>query len=67
MSMGFCFSTADPYKTDYVKELKHHANHISHIAMYISKYIQVITLDNTQNYIHTIYNTSTQSPSKCDY
>ena len=35
--------------------------------MYILKYIQVITLDNTQNYIHTIYNTSTQSPSKCDY
>ena len=35
--------------------------------MYISKYIQVITLDNTQNYIYTIYNTSTQSPSKCGY
>ena len=35
--------------------------------MYISKYIQVITLDNTQNYIHPIYNISTQSPSKCDY
>ena len=35
--------------------------------MYIYKYIQVITLDNTQNYIHTIYNTSTQSPLKCGY
>ena len=29
---GVYFSTADPYKTDYVKELKHRANHISHIV-----------------------------------
>ena len=35
--------------------------------MYISKYSRVITLDISQNYIHTIYNTSTQSPSKYDY
>ena len=28
--MVFYFSAADPYKTDYVKELKYCANHLSH-------------------------------------
>ena len=27
---GVYFSTADPYRADYVKELKYRANHISH-------------------------------------
>ena len=28
---GVYFSTAEPYKTDYVKELKYRANHISYL------------------------------------